>query len=210
MRKLILLAVIALCCTGCVSEDNESEYTRGNMQYDILRGNGSSVVNRAQMDAIVKALTKLNLARYKGERVTLDVVAENDQVKMQTVTLAQMMLAKSDTVVLKPAEDKEAAVKPDYTLELDILSGGYHNYPGIIFNRFESTVRVFLIERTAAEGTARFFDSGYQEARVFRPVLTQEARVSLYILTFAILAFVLYRCGLGRSVLGRFKADRTA
>jgi len=198
MKNLIyVLALSLIVLTGCAQKEMVDDGAGGNMQYDAFRGSSSSVVNRVQYDAFNKCLRKVDFSKYKGKVVNINVNAGNPHVTEQIKTLLNVYFIKNGILTPKKEYDngKELPPKYDLALEVNAVCGGYHFYPGFIFYNFKSTARLIMLESTPA-ATTQYYDSGYQESSLFRPVFSEEFRASIYILIFSAIGLIVFRFGL--------------
>jgi hypothetical protein len=196
MKKISCIFVLCIVLAGCQKKSAEDEYSGGNMQYDSFRGSSSSIVNRVQLEAFDKCLQQFDFARYRGKVVEVVVYAANDHVKDQITTLLNVLIMKNGILTPKQEFEKGKPKQPkvDYSLEINAVCGGYHFYPGFIFYNYQSTARAYMLERTP-NGESRFFDSNYQEISLFKPVFTDEFRISVYILFFMVIGLMGFKFG---------------
>ncbi len=117
MSRMIVPLVLVVLLAGFAFQSRESGQTWNDMQYDLYRGSGSSVINEVQLRAVEKCFGPLELGRYKGKTVTLTVGSPNGRVAAQLRTLAEMALLQAGATIIPKPEDKPA--NSDFDLEHD-------------------------------------------------------------------------------------------
>lgn len=192
MKKVIFVLMLLIILLGCKKADNTDDYAGGNMQYDSFRGSSSSIANRVQLEAFDKCMDKFDFNKYKGKTVDIKIYAANDHVTEQIKNLVNIQFIKNSIQIPKQENSKSKSMKCDYSLEVNAICGGYLFYPGIIFHHYESTARVIVLEKTLKDET-HYYDSGYQEASIFKAVFTDEFRSSVYIIFFLFIGLLLLR-----------------
>lgn len=199
MQKIISILFILIICfllAGCNGWNGDFERSGDyNMQYDLFRGGSSSVVNQVQLESIRKCLERFDFLKYRKKIVDIEVNAPNEFVTQQINTLMNIIFIKNEIKSPKKEYDEKGNLKPykyDYLLKINAICGGYHFYQGVIFEKYESNVRIVILENTY-DGKVKYFDSDYQNSSIFKPVFTGEFRVSLYIIFFLIIFIFLYR-----------------
>lgn len=199
MKKIILIVSLLFLLSGCAN-DIDYDCTGSNMKYDEFRGSSSSIANQVQIEGIKKSLEQFDFSKYKGKTVDIEITAGNNQVEIQISTLLNIIFIKEGILTPKKEYDEKGNLKPykyDYLLKLNAICGGYHFYSGMVFHKYQSTIRIVMLEsKFENENESRYFDSGYQSVSVFKPVLTQEYRISLYVFLFLLCTFALYRFGI--------------
>lgn len=203
MKRIILivnLVSLLVCLSGCGYHHEDYDYTGGNMRYDEFRGSSSSIANQVQLEGIKKCIEQFDFSKYRGKIVDVAIIAGNSQVETQLSTLLNIIFIKEGILTPKKEYDEKGNLKPykyDYLLKLNVICGGYHFYPGIVFHKYQSTIRIVMLESEfEKENESRYFDSGYQNVSVFKPAFTREFRISLYVAFFLLCALALYCFGI--------------
>ncbi len=194
MRNAFFPVVICVLLIAALRPEGTSPAWT-DMQYDLYRGEISSLVNQSQLTAIEKALAVFDPAKYKDLKIRLIVNAPNGRVADQIAALMRARLLAAGAILPGPAKEGEAEPVYDATLELDSVSGGFHRRSGLIRQRVESTVRLILFE-TGKDGKTASRDSGFRKAGMAVPGLSPEIRLVVLVLILGsiwVVAGMLYR-----------------